>query len=159
MKRIFLIVLVAFVSVGCYSTWDVGPKALAPLNSYNEGTAVLLKDTDGSEFTFDRNTSLRFTSSAGPSNETKFALTQINGSMLTGTARPDGHAFAIDLRQVFSVRARKFSYFKTGLAIGVPIAVTVAVVSIIASVMSNSSSNNNAGDGSMALSGTSLRHR
>jgi hypothetical protein len=115
-------------NAGCYSTWDLSPKSLAPLNGFHEPAKVSLKDADGSEFEFDHSTQLTFEGSgAAPA---KFSSIWVSDAFFNGTARPDGHPVGINLQQVRAISAKKFSALKTALAIGIPLAV-VLIIGII----------------------------
>lgn len=125
-------------NAGCFSTWDVSPKALHALSGFHEPAQVPLVDEDGSEFAFDRTTQLRFNGANVP--PTKFSSIQVNGPVFTGQARPDGQPIMVDLRQVRSVQVKKFSTLKTVLAAAIPLAVLTIFSIVVLAVAGQSSS-------------------
>ena len=156
-----LLLAAVLVNVGCYSRWDLAPRSLVPLNDYSESHAVVLTDTGGGKVKFDSDTALHFTETAHTSREEKFLSIQTNGSTFTGTAQPDGHTFAIDLAQVVGIQAKKFSFFKTSIAIGIPVIVAATIIGAVVAANSGSgaSTDTSGTDSSMMLSGMSLRRK
>jgi hypothetical protein len=87
-------------NVGCYSSWDMTPRALAPLNNFHEPSRVQLADADGKGFTFDKTSQLSFEGPDTPFE--KFTEISVGGGSFVGTT-PDARTLAIDLgrRQIY----------------------------------------------------------
>ena len=123
--------VVMMASAGCYSNWDLSPRALGPLNNFHDPGKVELTDTAGDRFTFDRTTQLSF---EGPETPfTKFSSIQVAGSTFAGVALEDNHPVTVNLAQVKAVHAKRWSLWKTtALVSGITLAVCVVAVIIIA---------------------------
>ena len=117
------------MNVGCYSTWDLSPKSLAPLNGFHEPAKVTLRDVDGSEFEFDHSTQLTFEGSGAL--PAKFSAIQVSDTFFNGAARPDGRPVGVNLHEVRAISAKKFSVLKTVLAAGIPLGVAL-IIGIVA---------------------------
>ena len=74
---------------------------------------------------------------------------------------PDSELFAIDLAQVVGIQAKKFSFFKTSIAIGIPVIVAATIIGAVVAANSGSgaSTDTSGTDSSMMLSGMSLRRK
>ena len=126
-------------NTGCYSTWDVAPRALGPLNNFHEPEKVSLTDVEGDRFTFDQNTQLHFDGNEAPF--TKFSSIQVAGDAFAGITAPDSRPFTISLQQVKVVQAKRWSLWKTTLLVS---AITLAVL-VTATVILLAAAANNSG--------------
>jgi hypothetical protein len=118
--------------LGCFSTWDIAPKSLRALDGYHEPDVAQIRDRNGDEVKFDRITELHFVDGdEGHSARAKFSQIQVHGSLFAGIMRPDGRPFTIDLSHVTAVEAKRYSAWKTGLAIGVPVGVAVVLSTVL----------------------------
>lgn len=148
--------MLATTCTGCYSAWDISPRALTSLNGYRAPQTVKIADDHGEEVAFDPETELRF---YGPDGElqdkAKFASIDVKDSMFTGVARAepdeggtldpwdasmlsvvrDGRrTLSVELSRttrISKVQARKFSLGKT-IAVSVGVPAGVAAVATLA---------------------------
>lgn len=119
-----LITLLATANTaGCYSTWDIQPSSLKNLDGFlavqpfvmpNAPADVrYLKTVDGDAVEFTRSTSLRFHGTDDIEAAFQFKSARIEGNLLVGDVYESPEPVQIDLMQIDSVRAKKFSPVKT----------------------------------------------
>jgi hypothetical protein len=121
-------------NVGCYSSWDMTPKALAPIHDFHESDRVRLTDVDGSRFTFDKTSQLSFEGQGTDGAFEKFTSITIGGPTFVGTT-PDSRTLAVDLSQVRAVHVKRWSLWKTTAlvsAITFGALVTIAIIVLAA---------------------------
>lgn len=129
--RAVIAVLLA-TNIGCYSSWDMTPKALAPLNNFHEPSRVQLADAEGGRFTFDKLSQVSFEGPDTPFE--KFTEITVGGGSFVGTT-PDARTLAIDLGRVRAVHVKRWSLWKTtALVSGITFAalVTIAIIALAA---------------------------
>jgi len=129
--RVLIAASLAMGTTGCYTAWDIAPQSVQNLNGFHEGERRPLADTSGGAVSFDKSTELRFIDPSGV-RAAKFSSIVVDGPSLTGVVRPTHEPIAVDLRQVATIQARKFSPGKTALAIVIPaVVVTVALTVLV----------------------------
>jgi len=142
-----LVAAAALPAVGCYATWDIGPSNINTLHVDKPPAAKVL-DSKGRAVTVDRDTELIF-HAVGPvaqDLDVKFESLAVYGGPWTanhewwvsGVLRGDGRGIRIDMNQVESLTAKRFSPGKTawlvvGLVVGA-CAVAATAVGVIVGV-------------------------
>lgn len=136
-RRLLPVLVLGMAGAGCYSSWDITPNSLAALNGYHypEPEPRMVVDVEGNSVPFETGSQLQLPPMSKPE---KFGAIQVNGPAFTGTTYPDGLTVSADLRQLSLVHMRKFSLWKTTLAIGIPVlALTITGVILDAVIGSN----------------------
>jgi len=146
-----LLAAAALSTVGCYTTWDIAPRNVGSLHVDQESGDKVIIANNGDFVVVDRNTELVFRSSAPRASmlDVKFESVGVVGGpaeprkewWLGGVLRGDGRGIRVDMNQVTSLAAKRYSPGKTtALVVGaVAAACVVAGVAggIIASQISN----------------------
>ena len=91
---------------GCYSTWDVTPRALVTLDGFHAPQQLSLHNKEFNSFTYDRDTTLRFRGVDGLEAEAQFRSIKIEGSILHGITREAGEDLYVNLDRLKEVQAR-----------------------------------------------------
>jgi hypothetical protein len=150
-RRLLLLAVAALPALGCYTTWDIGPRNINTLHAENPPAAkAVVIDAAGESVQMDRDTELVF-GALVPTVEAldvKFESLEVHGSpgepegwWVSGVLRGDGRGIRIDMSQVASLKAKRYSQGKTALlvtgvivgAIAVVAATTVAIAIAVSS--------------------------
>lgn len=125
---LFAAALLAGPCAGCYSTWDIAPRALGALDRFRDGQRRRLATEDGGEIEFTSGTEIHFTGADGLSAGASFRAVSVRGATFTGVEREYGHYVSVNLSRMRGVQATNFSVGKTvalsvGLGLGIPLAI------------------------------------
>jgi hypothetical protein len=136
--RLALVVAAALPALGCYSTWDIPTREVAKMDGYRApAPAKVVLARDGDEVEVDRETALHF-HMRGPVPEyiVWFDSIDVRGTPATpdkpwwvsGVLRGSGVTAGLDMNQVTSLMARRYSPGKTAaLVVGVVLGVAAVV--------------------------------
>ena len=141
-----LCAVLLMTNAACYSTWDLSPHALAPLSDFHENDKVKLTDATGDSFTFDKTTQLSF---EGPNTPfAKFASIRASGDTFTGILQDSTRPLVVNLQQVKTVHAKRWSLWKTTLlasAITLAVCLTALIIYVVAANNQSQSCDPNTG--------------
>ncbi len=128
--RLLLAVLLTTPCAGCFFTWEVPVKEVTRLDGFRAPGERELTDKYGNKFSVDEETELRFHPQPNPEYppvpDLKGRFTAIDvhegpeAWLFQGVLRGKGEPVRIDLRQVVSVEAKRYSRGGTAAAILVP---------------------------------------
>jgi hypothetical protein len=134
--RLLLTVLLTTPCAGCYSTWDIPIKEVNRLDGYRAPLERRITDNYGNEVPVDGDTELRFHAKANvevpevPDLQGHFTAIDVHKGpeawLLDGVLRGGGQPVRVDLREVVSVQAKRYSPGTTAAVILVP-TLTVAL--------------------------------
>lgn len=133
------LVSTASATMGCYSTWDLSPRAVVGLNLFKEGESVALRSTNNDEVDFTSDTTLIFHRVDGATREHRFRSIFIDGPQLMGIDKDDGSRVGIDMSLLKNVQARNFAAGKTALLTTGIVAGTGLVVGVVISIIAANS--------------------
>ncbi len=147
-----LLAAAALGSAGCYTTWDIAPKNVATLHVDPKRQEKVIVASNGDDVVVDRDTELRFRSLGPrvPDLDVKFDALDVYGAptdpnrqwWMDGVLRGDGRGIRVDMNEVASLTAKRFSPGKTtALIVGV-VAGAAAVVGLSLVAVVVASSNN-----------------
>jgi hypothetical protein len=137
---------------GCYSTWDIAPRNVMSLHVDPETAEKMVIASDGAAVVVDRDTELLFHARGPmvPELDVKFESLAVVGApgardgkwWVSGVLRGDGRGIRVDMNEVTSLMAKRYSPGKTtALVVGVVLAVClVTAVATVKLVQSFSSS-------------------
>ena len=144
-RRLLLLAAAALPALGCYTTWDIGPRNINTLHVEKPpAEKMVLVNSKGDTVELDRDTELVF-GALVPTVEAldvKFDSLEVHGGpgapdgqwWVSGILRGDGRGIRIDMNQVASLTAKRYSPGKTaGLVTGVILG-GLAVVAAAATV-------------------------
>ncbi len=123
--------LTAAATTGCYSTWDVAPKALFHLEGFREGDTKTIQTADGDQIPFTSDTELHFRAKDGSMAEAQFRAIQVQDPIVVGIERKTGVPLEIDTSRLDMVQAKNFSTRNTALAI-TGVAITPGLLFLLA---------------------------
>jgi hypothetical protein len=151
-RTLLLLAVAALPTLGCYTTWDIGPRNINTVHvDKPPATKVVVVVGEGETVDVDRDTELVF-GALVPTVETldvKFESLEVHGSpgepegwWVSGVLRGDGRGIRIDMNQVASLKATRYSHGKTallvtGVVLGALAAFAATTAVILAAVTSN----------------------
>lgn len=117
-KTMALVTLVSTSVTGCYSTWDLAPRAVLSLNGFHEGTPIGIETADGELVDINRETEFRFVGTDKLDAQFKVQSIEVQGQILTAIEQKSGNPIDIDLARMQKAQVTNFSPGKTALATG-----------------------------------------
>lgn len=123
---------------GCYSTWDIQPRALIRLDGFRPGDKRSLGIVDGENLPFTNESKLYFHGVDDREAEMSFRAINVNYPIFTGQKAETGEVLYVDLSRLSEVKVRNKSEAKTTLALygfalaGIGIVIESALILVIA---------------------------
>lgn len=115
-KTLPLVTLVAATNAtGCYSTWDIEPRAFLQIDGFHENQPTKMRSVDDSEVVLTRDSELHFRGTDGIEVDTRFSSFHVHDNMLSGTVLPSGEQLHVDLMQMKTIQVTGFSRTKAAL--------------------------------------------